>query len=112
MNEIPIRDESIVLKKEVEDDDPFEMVGIGFDGQSEAELKDMALCFAEEFIREGWDEMELFYLFQSPLYVGPHMVWKQKGDEFVKAVIAEAVSMWRPRLIQTTAAPGKPKGGI
>lgn len=91
---IPIHE---LPEKEVEEDDPLEMVGVELSGQSEDELRDMALCFAEEFIREGWDEMELFYIFQSPFYAGPHLVWKQKGDDFVKSVITQAVSMWRPQ---------------
>ena len=82
--------------KEVEGDDPFEKVGIGFEGQSEEQLRDMALCFAEEFARDGWNEQALFDMFRSPFYVGPHLAWKQKGDAFVKSVIQEAMAMWRP----------------
>lgn len=94
---IPIIPIEQLPKKEAEDDDPLQMVGIELAGQSEAELRDMALCFAEEFIREGWDELELFYMFRTPFYAGPYLAWKQKGDDFVRSVIAEAVSMWRPK---------------
>lgn len=64
--------------------------------QSETQLRDMALCFAEEFIRDGWDEARIFSMFQNPFYKGPYMAWKQKGDGFVRSVIEEAARMWRP----------------
>ena len=85
-----------MAKKEFEPEDPIEMVGIELPGQTEAELCDMALCFAEEFAREGWDEVRLMAMFKNPLYQGPYLAWKQKGDEFVRSVIKEALLMWRP----------------
>ena len=74
----------------------MEMVGVQLSCQSENQLRDMALCFAEEFVREGWGEEKLLKMFQSPFYQGPYLVWKQKGDEFVTSVIKEALNMWRP----------------
>ena len=86
-----------MTSKEFEPDDPIEMVGMEIPGQSEAALRDMALCFAEEFVREGWSEEKLFAMFKNPLYAGPYLAWKQKGDEFVKSVIVEALNMWGKR---------------
>ncbi len=86
-----------MARKEYEEDDPVEMIGVQLPNQSEEQLRDMALCFAEEFVREGWDEEQLLKMFQNPLYQGPHLAWKQKGDDFVKSVIDEAVAMWRPQ---------------
>ncbi len=86
----------LMIKKEPEPDDPIEMIGVELPNQTEEQLRDMALCFAEEFVREGWKEEELMKLFKNPLYHGPHLVWKQKGDEFVRFVIFEALRMWRP----------------
>ena len=83
-------------KDEVDPEDPMEMIGVELSGQSEAELRDMALCFAEEFAREGWGEERLFSMFQNPFYQGPYLAWKQKGDEFVRSVINEALTMWHP----------------
>ncbi len=80
--------------KEFEPDDPVEMVGMQIPGQSEAALRDMALCFAEEFVREGWNEEKIFAMFKNPFYAGPYLAWKQKGDAFVKSVIVEALNMW------------------
>ncbi len=86
-----------MARKEYEEDDPVEMIGVQLPNQSEEQLRDMALCFAEEFVREGWDEEQLLGMFQNPLYQGPHLAWKQKGDDFVKSVIDEAIGMWRPQ---------------
>lgn len=86
-----------MARKEYEEDDPVEMIGVQLSNQSEEQLRDMALCFAEEFVREGWDEEQLLKMFQNPLYQGPHLAWKQKGDDFVKSVIDEAIGMWRPQ---------------
>ena len=83
-------------KEEIDPEDPMEMVGIELPGQSEAQLRDMTLCFAEEFVREGYDEEKLMSMFQSPFYQGPYLAWKQKGDEYVRAIIQEAIRMWRP----------------
>jgi len=82
-------------KKEFDPEDPFEMLGVELPHQSEAELRDMALCFAEEFVREGWDKEKLILLFHHPFYQGPYLAWKQKGDDFVQSVIDEAMRMWR-----------------
>ncbi|MBI4549512.1 MAG: hypothetical protein HY714_01115 [Candidatus Omnitrophica bacterium] len=84
-------------KHEMDPEDPMEMVGIELPAQSEAEVRDMALCFAEEFARDGWGEDALLNLFRNPLYVGPYRVWKQKGDAFVRSVIEEAGAKWRGR---------------
>ena len=86
-----------MVRKEYEEDDPIEMIGIQLPNQNEEQLRDMALCFAEEFVREGWDEEQLLKMFQNPLYQGPHLAWKQKGDDYVKSVIDEAIRMWRPQ---------------
>jgi len=82
--------------KEYDPEDPMEMIGVQFPGQSEAQLRDMAVCFAEEFVREGWSAEKLFKMFQNPFYQGPYLVWKQKGDAFVQSAIQEAMKMWRP----------------
>ena len=89
-----------MAKKECEPDDPMEMVGVELGGQDEAELRDMALCVAEEFVRDGWSEEKIFAMFKNPLYRGPYLAWIQKGDEFVTSVIRDAFQMWRPKGVQ------------
>ncbi|OGX03135.1 MAG: hypothetical protein A3G87_07150 [Omnitrophica bacterium RIFCSPLOWO2_12_FULL_50_11] len=83
-------------KSEFDPEDPIEFIGVQLRGQSEAALRDMTLCFAEEFVREGWDEEKIFAVFRNPFYQGPYLAWKQKGDEFIRSVIGDAIRMWRP----------------
>jgi hypothetical protein len=85
-----------MAQKDLEADDPFEINGVEMPGQTEAELRDMVLCIAEEFVREGWSEEKLLEMFKNPFYQGPYLAWKQKGDEYVLAIICEAIKMWRP----------------
>lgn len=84
-------------KNEFDPEDPIEMIGVELPRQSEAQLRDMILCFAEEFVRDGWDEEKIFDMFRNPYYRGPYLGWQQKGDGFVRSVIREAVEMWRPK---------------
>lgn len=84
-------------KNECDPEDPMELVGVELPHATESELRDMALCFAEEFIREGWNEERVMRMFRNPVYQGPYLVWKQKGDSFVQTVIQEAVRMWCPQ---------------
>ena len=83
-------------KNEFDLEDPMERVGVELPVTSEESVKEMALCFAEEFVREGWDEERLLWMFRNPFYQGPYLVWKQKGDEFIRSVIRSAMGMWRP----------------
>lgn len=82
-------------KNETNPEDPFELVGVELPASSDAELRDMALCFAEEFARSGWSEEKIKAVFRSPVYQGPYKVWNQKGDEFIHQIITEAMMMWR-----------------
>lgn len=84
-----------MVEKEFDPEDPMEIVGVELSGQGEAEVWDMALCYAEEFARDGWSEEKLMAMFKNPYYQGPHLVWLQKGDAFVLSVIQEAMRMWQ-----------------
>jgi hypothetical protein len=84
-----------VPKDECDPEDPLELVGVEL-AADERELRDMALCFAEEFVRDGWSRAQILAMFQNPFYTGPHLAWKQKGDAFVEEIIEEAVRMWHP----------------
>lgn len=85
-----------MVGKDFVPDDPMEWVGVELDSQSEEAVRDMALAFAEEFVRSGWTEERIFQMFRNPFYQGPNLVWRQTGDEFVRSVIQEACGMWRP----------------
>ncbi len=82
--------------KEPEPDDPLELTGVVLPAPDEASLKDMAVCFVEEFLRDGWSDEQLRAMFRNPYYRGPYLVWRQQGDAYVEAVIQEVRHIWRP----------------
>jgi hypothetical protein len=81
-------------KNECDPEDPLELHGVEL-ATNEEGLREMAFCFAEEFMRDGWSEEKLLEMFKSPFYHGPHLVWKQKGEAFVRGVISEVANIWR-----------------
>ena len=81
-------------KDECDPEDPMELVGVEL-AANENQLHDMALCFAEEFVREGWSRAQVLAMFKNPFYAGPHLAWKQKGDAFIENAIEEAIQTWR-----------------
>lgn len=76
-------------------EDPFEFVGVQFPAKDESTMLAMAECLVEEYLRMGWPAEELLQVFRNPHYVGPHMVWKAKGEEYVRELIDSLASLWR-----------------
>jgi len=83
--------------KEAEPDDPLELTGVVLPAPDETSLREMAACFVEEFLRDGWSDEQLRAMFRNPRYRGPYLVWRQKGDAYVDSVIQEVRQIWRPR---------------
>ena len=86
-------------QKPVEPDDPLELTGVVLPVSDETSLREMAVCFVEEFLRDGWSDEQLRAMFRNPHYRGPYLVWRQKGDAYVDAVIQEVRQIWRPNAI-------------
>jgi hypothetical protein len=80
-------------KDEFDFDDPLELNGVAFltDEDTSAE---MAECFAEEFLRMGYNHKQVLALFRNPIYVGPNMVLQNKGEQFVRDIIAAMFARW------------------
>jgi hypothetical protein len=78
-------------KDEFEADDPMELVGVALpDGDPE----ELAGAIVEEFIRMGLSNEELLALFRDPFYVGPHAIWRSRGDEYVLWLIRCGRERW------------------
>ena len=88
-----------IPRKEPESDDPLELTGVVLSVQDETSLKEMAFCFVEEFLRDGWSDEQLRAMFKNPLYRGPYLVRRQKGDAYVEAVIQEVRHIWCPNAV-------------
>ncbi len=76
-------------KKECDPDDPMEFNGVALPGNS---MEAMAGCFVEEFIMMGYTDEQLLKMFRDPFYVAVNMVYKEKGEAFVTALIQQARS--------------------
>ena len=74
-----------ILKKEVEADDPMEMVGVGLPGDT---LDAMAECFIEEYAMLGHPDDAILQFFVNPFYAAPHALYGQKGDQYVRDLIS------------------------
>lgn len=75
------------------EEDPYELVGMVIpseEGQDEV----MAQAFIEEFILLGWGKKQLMTLFTSPLYLGTHRIYQEKGDGWVQDLIEETCVQW------------------
>ncbi|HEU4403637.1 MAG TPA: hypothetical protein VFT43_16200 [Candidatus Polarisedimenticolia bacterium] len=85
--------------------DPMLLVGVALPG-GEAEEREMAYVFAEEFARLGYDERQLLSLFKQPFYAGAFRAWRHLGEEAVTAIVRETVGVWgRMRCVDREPGP-------
>jgi hypothetical protein len=80
-------------KDEFDFEDPLELNGVAFLTEADTSTE-MAECFAEEFMRMGYNHNQVLALFRNPHYVGPNMVLQNKGEQFVRDTIAETFAKW------------------
>lgn len=90
----PARRDAATSGKVAEEDDPLELVGVPVP-VDEATFDEMARCFVEEFVRDGWTDERLLPLFRSPFYAGLHVIWRRRGEAWVRALIADERQRWR-----------------
>src|SRR6185503_8872 len=95
-------------KDEFDFADPLELNGVAFLSQEDTSAA-MAECFAEEFMRLGYHHQQVLDLFRNPHYVGPNLVLANKGEPFVRDIIAETFARWG-RPIQWEAPGGSQPG--
>ncbi len=100
-------------KGEFDFDDPMELSGVAL--ATEEDTTDaMCECFIEEFMRLGYNARQILALFRNPHYLGMNLVMKKRGEEFVRATIAEIFARWgRPVAagILPAVEPGFQPGG-
>ncbi len=80
--------------KAAEADDPLELVGVPVP-VDEATFDEMARCFVEEYVRDGWTDERLMALFRSPFYAGLHVIWVRRAEAWVRGLVAETRVRWR-----------------
>ena len=80
-------------KDEFDFEDPLELNGMAL-LSSEDTTDDMAECFAEEFMRLGYDHRRILALFANPHYLGPNLAFQQRGEAFIRDLIAGVFARW------------------
>ncbi|OGO53922.1 MAG: hypothetical protein A2V84_12135 [Chloroflexi bacterium RBG_16_70_13] len=81
------------VSKEAEPDDPLELVGVPVP-VDEATFDEMARCLVEEYVRDGWSDERLVPLFRSPFYAGLHVIFRRRGEPWVRTLIADVRTQW------------------
>ncbi len=91
--------------KPFEPDDPLALVGVAVDADAAA-AEAMARCLVEEYLREGWTPDRLLALCRNPFYQALHAIYRERGEDGVRTLIAEAAATWG--VWRTTVGPARP----
>jgi len=82
------------MRKQPESDDPFALRGVGVPDADGTAARNMAECFAEEFLRLGFPPGRVLALFESPRYTLAHQAYARLGAEETRALIERLAAIW------------------
>jgi hypothetical protein len=78
------------MMKNLESNDPFELVGVTYPGEiSEETDRETGRCIVEEYALTGFSAEEILALFTSPMYALSHAIYVRRGRGFVAALVGE-----------------------
>ncbi len=80
-------------KDETDIDDPMELNGAVVPCEADND-EDMAIAFIEEFLFLDFTAGRILELFKHPNYVGPHRVYRNKGEAYVRELIERTLAPW------------------
>jgi hypothetical protein len=69
-------------------EDPFEAVAVSL-ATAEDTTEEMARTFVEEFALLGFPPEKIMRLFRNPFYAGAHMVYTQRGEDFIQGLLRD-----------------------
>jgi hypothetical protein len=75
------------------EEDPYELVGMVMPGEA-GQLEAMAEALVEEYVMLGWNEKRLMTLFTNPFYLATYRIYQQKGETYVRELIAQVCARW------------------
>lgn len=68
----------------------LDLMGVAVPVPADAELAEMARCFAEEFVRMGWSDAEVMAVFRDPFYRGPYLFGRERSEQELLDLITSA----------------------
>lgn len=76
-----------------EAEDPHELVGVELPGE-EAQTREMAAAFADEFAQLGFTRAQMLALFRKAEYTGAKRAWTLLGEETITRMVDESLAVW------------------
>ncbi len=89
--------------------DPMTLHGVVVETENDSAMRDMAECFVEEYLRNGFDADRIMRMFKTQGYAGPFLAFQTLGEATVRRMIDERISLRGGR---ATVAVADSRGGI
>ena len=78
--------------KEFDPHDPFDLVSTPVPTEEGRDVVDeMARSFISEYLTMGWNEKGIMMMFSKPRYRGPYTVYRDRGEQYVRALLNEEI---------------------
>ena len=85
--------------------DPMTLHGVVVETEGDAAMRDMAECFVEEYIRSGFDAERILKMFPTQGYAGPFLAYQTLGEDAIRRMIGELVTLSGGRKDKTAPEP-------
>ena len=85
--------------------DPMTLHGVVIETDGDGAMREMAECFAEEFIRSGFDADRILKMFRTEGYAGPFLAYQTLGEDAIKRIIDEVLRRWGGRERKAPSVP-------
>ncbi len=85
--------------------DPMTLHGVAVETRDDGAMREMAQCFVEELFRLGFDPDRILRMFEMPEYAGPYLAHQILGEEAIRSLIDDQMSLRGPRRAQVRSAP-------
>jgi hypothetical protein len=82
--------------KDPDSTDPLGLNAVGVPDETGEGTRQMAECFAEEFLRLGHGPEQVIELFRSPRHRLAHHAWTVLGAQSVTEIVTQAAAIWSP----------------
>ncbi len=86
-----VNPDKVNKKIHLEEEDPFELVAIRCSGGN---LDETVKIIIEEYIKLGFDESRILWLFKNPFFKYTNDIYKLKGENYIKKSIEEVKNKW------------------